>query len=59
MDGDAKLVNTRWHIVAAPYAESAAELTSGVTGDAVRAALVELQDDGFFPGKPQLDETQF
>ena len=47
------------HIAAVPYAELAAELALGVTADAVRAALIELRDDGFFPGKPQLDETQF
>ena len=54
-----KHVNIRGHIAAVPYAELAAELASGVTADAVRAALVELRDDGFFPGKPQVDEAQF
>jgi hypothetical protein len=51
--------NIRGHIAAVPYAELATELALGVTADAVRAALVELRDDGFFPGKPQFDETQF
>ena len=47
------------HVAAVPYAGLAAALASGVTADAVRAALVELRDDGLSPGKPQLDENQF
>jgi DNA-binding GntR family transcriptional regulator len=39
------------------YEEIAGEL--GVSKLDVREALIELKDDGFFPGKPSLSPEQF
>jgi len=39
------------------YEEIAGEL--GVSQIDVREALIELKDDGFFPGKPSLATEQF
>ncbi len=54
-----KHVNIRGHVTSGSYDGFAAELGSDVTGEDVRAALVELRDDGFFSGKPLLGETHF
>ena len=46
-------------VASVSYAKFGDALASGATAEAIRAVLVDLRDDGFFPGKLELGERDF